>query len=266
MLNVRKYAYEVTPPVEKELFSFACRVAEEAAQRTLDWFQKSDLITDIKPDGTEVTDADRSAEELLRSEIGKEFPNDTIIGEEAEDSVGNSSRRWIIDPIDGTASFVRGVPLYSSLLAMFDEHGPAIGIIHLPALKTSLIAGRGLGAYTGEQQATVSSVNSIEESCISSSSFDQPWWPEKALMNITSCGAKIRTWGDGYGYFLVGTGRIEAMIDPSLYTYDVAAMLTIIPECGGTISTWSGETKLANSKGWVATNGLIHQEVLSKLT
>ena len=131
--NVRKYAYEVTPPVDKDIFSFGCRVAKEAAQLTLNWFQRPNLATDIKPDGTEVTDADRSAEEFLRSEIEKEFPNDTIIGEEIEDSFGDSSRRWIIDPIDGTASFVRGVPLYSSLLAMFDEHGPAIGLslIHI---------------------------------------------------------------------------------------------------------------------------------------
>ncbi len=255
----------MTPPVDKELFSFACRIAEEAAQLTLQWFQRTDLKTDIKSDGTEVTDADRSAEAFLRSEISAEFPNDTIIGEEAEDSVGDSSRRWIIDPIDGTASFVRGVPLYSSLLAVFDEHGPAIGIIHLPALGESLVAGRGLGAYSGDEKAAVSSVDSIEKSCISSSSFEQPWWPEDSLLGITSCGAKIRTWGDGYGYFLVGTGRIEAMIDPSLYSYDIAAMLTIIPECGGTITTWSGETELANKKGWVATNGLIHQNILSTL-
>ncbi len=256
----------MAPPVDKELFSFACRVAEQAAQSTLQWFQRTDLRTDIKSDGTEVTDADRAAEDFLRSEIADAFPNDTVIGEEAENYVGDSTRRWIIDPIDGTASFVRGVPLYSSLLAMVDEHGPAIGIIHLPALGESLVAGRGLGAYSGEEKATVSSIKSITESCISSSSFEQPWWPEEALLNITSSGAKIRTWGDGYGYFLVGTGRIEAMIDPSLHIYDVAAMLTIIPECGGTISTWSGETELADKKGWVATNGLIHQEVLSTLS
>ena len=255
----------MAPPVDNELFSFACHIADQAAQLTLEWFQRSDLRTDIKSDGTEVTDAARAAENYLRSEIAQAFPNDTIIGEEAENYVGDSSRRWIIDPIDGTASFVRGVPLYSSLLAMFDEHGPAIGTIHLPALDESLVAGRGLGAYSGERKAAVSSIESISESCISSSSFEQPWWPKEALLNITSSGAKIRTWGDGYGYFLVGTGRIEAMIDPSLHIYDVAAMLTIIPECGGSISTWSGETELEDKRGWVGTNGLIHQDVLSKL-
>ena len=255
----------MAPPVDKDLFTFACKAAEDAAQLTLQWFQNSDLTADIKSDGTEVTDADRSAEDLLRSTISKEFPSDTIIGEEAKDSIGSSSRKWIIDPIDGTASFVRGVPLYSSLLAVIDEHGPAIGIIQLPALGESLIAGRGLGAYAGNELAKVSEVHLIEESCISSSSFEQPWWPKEALLNITSSGAKIRTWGDGYGYFLVGTGRIEAMIDPSLYTYDIAAMLTIIPECGGKITTWSGESELEDKKGWVASNGLIHKSILNKL-
>ena len=131
----------MAPPVDNELFSFACHIADQAAQLTLEWFQRSDLRTDIKSDGTEVTDADRAAENYLRSEIAQAFPNDTIIGEVAENYVGDSSRRWSIDPIDGTASFVRGVPLYSSLLAMFDEHGPAIGPIHLPALGESLVAG-----------------------------------------------------------------------------------------------------------------------------
>ena len=255
----------MVPPVDKDFFAFACKTAENAAQLTLRWFQSNDLTADIKSDGTEVTDADRSAEDLLRSAISKEFPSDTIIGEEAEDFIGSSSRKWIIDPIDGTASFVRGVPLYSSLLAVIDEYGPAIGIIHLPALGESLVAGRGLGAYTGSQLARVSEINSIKESCISSSSFEQPWWPKESLLNITSSGAKIRTWGDGYGYFLVGTGRIEAMIDPSLYTYDIAAMLTIIPECGGKITTWSGEAELEDKQGWVASNGLIHENILKKL-
>ena len=189
-----------------------------------------------------------------------------MVGEEDSTTKGTSSRRWIIDPIDGTASFVRGVPLYSSLLAMFDEYGPAIGLIHLPALGQSLLAGRGLGATNNGKQAQISTIGSIPDSCISSSSFDQPWWPDKPLHSILNSGAKTRTWGDGYGYFLVGTGRIEAMIDPSLYTYDIAPMLTVIPECGGTITTWDGGEILEDKQGWVATNGRIHKELLAMLS
>ena len=92
-----------------------------------------------------------------------------------------------------------------------------------------------------------------------------PWWPEKPLTAILSSGAKTRTWGDGYGYFLVATGQIEAMIDPSLYIYDIAPMLTVIPECGGSITTWTGQSTLLDSEGWVATNGHIHDDLLSLL-
>ena len=138
---------------------------------------------------------------------------------------------------------------------MFDEHGPAIGTIHLPALDESLVAGRGLGAYSGERKAAVSSIESISESCISSSSFEQPWWPKEALLNITSSGAK---YGRGVmaRVFSCRNGRIEAMIDPSLHIYDVAAMLTIIPECGGSISTWSGETELEDKRVGLEPMGL----------
>ena len=252
-------------PVDNDVFRFAKLIAAEAANLTLDWFQSHDLKVDIKADNTEVTDADKAVEEYLRTAISKEFPNDTIIGEESENFSGKTSRQWIIDPIDGTASFARGVPLFSSLLAMFDESGPAVGVIHLPALNEFIAAGRGIGVSSSQPNNTVSSVEHISNSCISSSSFDVPWWPEKSLLNIAASGAKTRTWGDGYGYFLVATGRIEAMIDPPLYTYDVAPMLTIIPESGGRISSWDGKTELEDKIGWVATNGLIHDDLLTLL-
>ena len=252
-------------PVENDVFQYAKMIAAEAAALTLDWFQSYDLKVDLKPDNTEVTDADKAVEEYLRTAISKEFPDDTIIGEESENFSGKTSRRWIIDPIDGTASFARGVPLFSSLLAMIDESGPAIGIIHLPALDEFIAAGRGVGITSSQPTISVSSVEDISNSCVSSSSFDVPWWPENSLLKIAASGAKTRTWGDGYGYFLVATGRIEAMIDPPLYTYDVAPMLTIIPEAGGRITTWDGKTELEDKVGWVATNGLIHDDLLSLL-
>jgi histidinol phosphatase-like enzyme (inositol monophosphatase family) len=252
-------------PVENDLLDFAKVIAAEAASLTLKWFQSHDLKVDIKSDTTEVTDADKAVEEYLRTAIGKEFPHDTIIGEESENFSGESHRKWIIDPIDGTASFARGVPLYSSLLAMFDDSGPAIGIIHLPALHEFIAAGRGRGVSCSQLDNSVSSISKIADSCISSSSFDIPWWSENSLLKIAASGAKTRTWGDGYGYFLVATGRIEAMIDPSLYTYDIAPMLTIIPECGGVISTWDGNTELEDKVGWVASNGFIHDDLLALL-
>ncbi|KIE51410.1 MAG: histidinol phosphate phosphatase [Acidimicrobiaceae bacterium] len=255
----------MTPEIDTELFEFVNKIASDAASLTLDWFQQKDLKVDLKSDRTEVTDADKAVEEYLRNIIGTHFPNDTVVGEEEEVSSGSSKRKWVIDPIDGTASFVRGVPLYSSLLALFDEHGPAIGTIYLPAIKEYVAAGRGLGVHSSRVDPRVSSINDLEKSCISSSSFDMPWWPDKALLNILSSGAKTRTWGDGYGYFLVATGQIEAMIDPSLYVYDIAPMLTILPECGGKITTWKGESNLLDREGWIATNGHVHERLLALL-
>ena len=252
-------------PVDNDVFQFAKLIAAEAANLTLDWFQSHDLKIDIKADNTEVTDADKAVEEYLRTAMkAKSFLMTRLLAKNQKIFSGKTSRQWIIDPIDGTASFARGVPLFSSLLAMFDESGPAVGIIHLPALNEFIAAGRGIGVSSSQPNTTVSSVEHISSSCISSSSFDVPWWPEKPL-NIAASGAKTRTWGDGYGYFLVATGRIEAMIDPPLYTYDVAPMLTIIPESGGRISSWDGKTELEDKIGWVATNGLIHEDLLTLL-
>jgi histidinol-phosphatase len=253
------------PPVDPELLAFATQVTAEAAALTLDWFRGQDLAVELKSDGSEVTEADHAAEDHIRSAITKRFPNDVIIGEEAGTTGGSGSRRWIIDPIDGTASFVRGVPLYATLLGVFDEHGPAVGVINIPALGESVAAGRGLGATHNGGPVQISRVAKVADACVSSSSFDQPWWPPGALDAVTTSGARTRTWGDGYGYLLVATGRIEAMIDPSLHPYDIAPMLTIIGEAGGRITRWDGGTELIDNAGWIATNGEIHDELLGLL-
>ena len=253
------------PPVDLDLLEFAATTAAEAAAITLDYFQRPGLTVDLKHDGSEVTAADREAEAHIRAAVARELADDAFIGEEAGTTSGTSGQTWIVDPIDGTASFVRGVPLYSSLVAVIDDHGPAIGIVSIPALGETIVAGRGRGATYNGGPLAVSEVTTVAESCLSSSSFDQPWWPAAALEAVTTCGARTRTWGDGYGYLLVATGRIEAMIDPALHTYDIAAMLTVIPEAGGRLTRWDGGTELADEVGWVATNGHIHDELLGLL-
>ena len=120
----------MAPPVDNELFSFACHIADQAAQLTLQWFQRTDLRTDIKSDGTEVTDADRAAEDFLLSEIADAFPNDTVIGEEAENYVGNTNRRWIIDPIDGTANYFRGLDQCCISIALMDKNEALVGVVY----------------------------------------------------------------------------------------------------------------------------------------
>lgn len=250
------------PPVDIDLLTAAAEIGDEVAAFVRDRFHADDMDVELKKDGTEVTDVDRAAEALVRRRVAERFPDDTVIGEEAGTTEGTSSRRWIVDPIDGTASFVRRVPLFSTLIAVFDEHGPAVGIVAIPALDEMVVAGRGRGATHNGRSCGVSGITQMDEACLSTSAFDGSWWPADALANISVSGAKTRTWGDGYGYFLVATGRIEAMMDPALNTWDIAPMLVVIPEAGGTLTTWTGETELAQGAGWLASNGHLHEELL----
>ena len=254
-----------TPPVDAELLEAAADIAREAVAFVKAGFER-DFEVEIKGDGSEVTEIDKGAEALVRQLVAERFPDDTVIGEEAGTTEGNSGRRWIVDPIDGTASFVRRVPLFSTLLAVYDQHGPAVGIVAIPALDEFVVAGRGRGCLHNGQPTRVSGITTVAEGCISASAFDGSWWPTESLLAISDSGAKTRTWGDGYGYFLVATGRVEAMVEPSLNTWDIAPMLVVIPEAGGRITTWTGSTELAQGAGWVATNGHLHDEILGLVT
>jgi histidinol-phosphatase len=252
-----------TPPVAQQLLDAAREIAVEAAAYVRDRFATGDLTVELKRDGSEVTEVDRGAEQLIRKRVAQRFPDDTVIGEEAGITEGSSARRWIVDPIDGTTSFVRGVPLFSTLIAVFDEHGPAVGIVAIPALDELVVAGRGRGCTLNGSPCHVSSVSNLSDACVSTSAFDGSWWPAGALTRISMSGAKTRTWGDGYGYVLVATGRIEAMMDPALNTWDIAPMLVVIPEAGGEITTWTGDDGLAQGAGWLATNGHLHDELFN---
>lgn len=251
------------PPVDETLLATAVEIAAEAAAFVREGFATDNMDIELKLDGSEVTSIDRGAEELVRRRVLERFPDDTVIGEEAGVSEGTSARRWIVDPIDGTASFVRRVPLFSTLLAVFDEHGPAVGIVALPALDEVVVAGRGRGCTHNGSPCHVSDINNIQDACLSSSAFDGEWWPTDALLGVANSGAKTRTWGDGYGYFLVATGRIEAMIEPSLNTWDIAPMLVVVPEAGGRITTWGGSSELDQGAGWIASNGQLHDALLA---
>lgn len=258
------------PPVDAGLLDDAIDIAAQAAAHTLARFGRADLRIDHKRDGSEVTDADRGAEEIVRREVLARHPDDTVIGEEFGTTEGTSNRRWIVDPIDGTTSFVHGVPLYSSLLAVFDAHGPAIGIISIPALDRICVAGRGRGCTVDGRAARVGARASLDGALVSTSSFDLGWWPTEALVAIAGCGAKTRTWGDGYGYLMLASGAIDVMIDPPLNPWDIAAMLTIVPEAGGVLTTWTGDLDFADAltgapSGWIATNAALHPQVLDLL-
>jgi len=244
---------------------FAINVAQLAGNSTLKWFQNRDLDVDDKADGSPVTAADRHAEQVAREEISRRFPEDGIVGEEYDDVEGSSGRRWVIDPIDGTKAFTHGVPLYSTLVALIDDEGPAVGVIYLPALNETIAAGRGLGATFNGEPCRVSDESDLGRSFVMTSGFD--YWKADPLRAVLASRAHLRTWGDGYGYALVASGRAEAMIDPQANPWDVAAMGVIITEAGGRFSNVDGrEGATAWTQGsGIATNGAIHERVLGWL-
>lgn len=250
------------PPVEPRLVETAVEIARAAGARTLDWYRTPTLTVDHKADGSPVTAADLAAETLIRERLADAFPDDAVIGEEHQDTDGTSGRTWVIDPIDGTKAFTKGVPLYSNLLALVDEHGPAVGVINLPALGETIWAGRGLGAFHNGDPCRVSGHDDLDGAYAMTSGFG--YWPADALRSVLDSPVVFRTWGDAYGYALVATGRAEAMIDPLANPWDVAPMAVIIPEAGGRYTTFDGDDApdAWRTGSGVATNGRIHDALL----
>ncbi|MFM7508576.1 MAG: inositol monophosphatase family protein [Actinomycetota bacterium] len=258
------------PPVHSDLLEQAVEWSVAAGELTLGWFNHPELKVQHKHDGSPVTEADRAAEHLLRELISGAHPDDTIRGEEHDDRVGTSGRTWVIDPIDGTRAFSRGVGTYSNLLFMADEHGPAIGVINLPALGETIAAGRGLGCFSDGVRCSVSDTDHLEGAHLSCTSLEG--WSAGRLDRVVEAGVELRTWGDAYGYALVASGRIDAMCDPALAWWDIAPLLVILPEAGGRITSWGGHDAATPSIDHpeyefsaVASNGILHVQLLDLL-
>ena len=250
------------PPIDQATLDLAVNLVRRAGDRTLRWFRAADLEVVRKGDGTPVTAADRDAERFLRDHLAEAFPGDGLLGEEEAPTASSTGRRWIIDPIDGTKAFTCGVPLYSNLLALEDEHGIAIGVVNLPALGETVWAGRGLGCWSERGRAAVSSQTTLEGAYVMSTSFGH--WPAGSVAALESAGAILRTWGDGYGYALVATGRVAAMVDPVVEPYDIGPMPVILREAGGRFTDLAGEETIETGSG-VASNGLVHDQLLAIL-
>jgi histidinol phosphatase-like enzyme (inositol monophosphatase family) len=250
------------PPADQATLDRAVAIARAAGDLTLEWFRDPGLNVERKGDGTPVTAADRAAERHVREQLAADFPDDGILGEEEAPVPGRSGRRWVLDPIDGTKAFTCGVPLYSTLLALEDEHGIAVGVIHLPALGETVWAGRGLGCWSDRGPAAVSDQPSLDGAYVMSSSFSH--WPPGRVAALEAAGAILRTWGDGYGYALVATGRAVAMVDPVVEPYDVGPMPVVLSEAGGRFSDLRGATSIEGRSG-LGTNGRVHEELLALL-
>ncbi len=250
------------PSIDQATLDTAVALVREAGERTLRWFRAADLDVERKGDGTPVTAADKDAERFLREQLDVAFPGDGVLGEEEPPTAGTTGRRWIIDPIDGTKAFTCGVPLYSNLLALEDEHGIAVGVVNLPALGETVWAGRGLGCWSERGAATVSTTDRLRGAYVMSSSFSH--WAPGRVGALEAAGAVLRTWGDGYGYALVATGRVAAMVDPAVAPYDVGPMPVLLAEAGGRFTDLRGDVTIESGSG-LASNGLVHDELLELL-
>jgi histidinol phosphatase-like enzyme (inositol monophosphatase family) len=260
--RVRETRAVEAPAIDQGTLDRAVTLLREAGARTLRWFRASDLEVERKGDGTPVTAADRDAERFLRERLAESFPGDGVLGEEEAPTASTTGRRWILDPIDGTKAFTCGVPLYSNLLALEDEHGIAVGVINLPALGETVWAGRGLGCWSERGPERVGDHRSLDGAYVMSSSLSH--WPPGSVARLEAAGAVLRTWGDGYGYALVATGRAAAMVDPIVEPYDIGPMPVIFAEAGGRFSDLAGAVRVDGGSG-VASSGPLHDELLAAL-
>ncbi|WCO67120.1 hypothetical protein PO878_00075 [Iamia majanohamensis] len=251
------------PPADPDLVTEAVALTRMAGEATLRWFRDASLTVDSKGDGTPVTQADREAERLIRRELEARHPDDGVLGEEEPETPGTSGRRWILDPIDGTKAFTHGVPLYSNLLAVEDAHGIAVGVINIPALGETVWAGRGRGCWCNDEPARVSEGSDLATAYVSTSGLGP--WSDEAILAVQGSGASIRTWGDGYGYVLVATGRVDAMVDPRAELYDLAPMPVVLAEAGGRFSSLDGDEGDPGAGSGLASNGHLHDALLSTL-
>lgn len=250
----------------QNLLNFLVETAYLAGRSTLSNYQTG-VHAEYKVDHTPVTIADKRAEELIRKRIEDQFPGHQILGEEfGASTASNASHRWIIDPIDGTKSFLRGIPLYAVLIGLEIEHTPVAGAAYFPALDEMLAAANGLGCWWNGRRAHVSEVARLNEAWVTCTDSDGFSIPEKArAWQRVKDSAYVRGgWGDAYGYLLVATGRVEVMADPVMAVWDCGPFPAILSEAGGYFGDWSGNITLYGKEG-LATNGALKAEVLELL-
>lgn len=251
------------PTELRELLNFANQIAVHAGKITLRHFQR-DLVIDHKADESPVTVADREAEAYLREAIRGRYPGHAVLGEEAGLSgPPGATYRWVLDPIDGTRSFIRGVPLYGVMVGVLREGEPVAGVVHVPALGETVAAARGLGCTWNKRPCRVSTISMLRESLVVGTVAHgyEAYGKGEAFQRILAATGLFRTWGDCYGYVLVATGRAEAALDPVMNVWDAAALLPILTEAGGTYTDWQGTPTIEHGEG-IGTNGVVLNELL----
>jgi histidinol-phosphatase len=244
-----------------DLMDFAARTAQAAGRITLEHFGGAEVR--FKGDGSEVTAADLAAEEHVRRAISEAFPDDGIMGEEGDEVPSKSGRRWIVDPIDGTRSFASGVPLYSVLLTLEVDGAPVLGCLHIPPTGDTVVAATGAGAWHNGRRARVSECDELAAARLVTSGLE--YWRDSStdahragFERLVKATRFARTWGDGFGYFMVATGRAELFVDPVCGKYwDYAPMTVILPEAGARLTRFDGGP-ITDQGDALASNGRLH--------
>jgi histidinol-phosphatase len=250
--------------------ALAHELADAADAITLARFGAVDLVVESKPDLTPVSDADRAVEQAIRVTLGTRRPEDAVLGEE-DGQTGTGPRRWVIDPIDGTKNFVRGVPVWASLIALQQDGVVTVGVVSAPALGRRWWAARGLGAHTGGSLAAarrlqVSAVGAVADASMAYSSLTG-WEQQRRLTGLLQLSREVwrtRAYGDFWSHVLVAEGAVDASFEPEVSLWDLAPLQVIVEEAGGRFSDLSGAPR-ADGGSVVCSNGLLHDEVLAAL-
>lgn len=248
--------------------NFAIQLADFADQITLAKFHAQDLKIETKPDSTPVTEADRAVEEMLREKISADYPLDGIIGEEFGNLNPNVSRVWVLDPIDGTKNYLRGVPVWATLIALVIDDEPIVGVVSAPALGRRWWAQRGSGAFTKDVDGTIRKIQVSKVSKISDASFsysDEIGWAKhgtgNAFANLNNEVWRSRAYGDFWSHIMVAEGSVDIAAEPQLNKWDMAANNAIVLEAGGKVTSFTGGSAFAEENA-ISTNGLLHEEVI----
>jgi histidinol-phosphatase len=242
--------------------ALALALADLADGITLPRFRALDLAVETKADLTPVTDADRAAEKALRAVLAERRPEDGVLGEEGDETVGSSGRRWILDPVDGTKNYSRGIPVWATLIALEADGEIVTGVVSAPALHRRWWASRGGGAFAGRQRLRVSAVERIEDAVVSFTSRELAVGTGAAELVRRAWHA--RTFSDFWSHTLVAEGSVDVAFEPVMNVWDVAPIQVIVEEAGGRVTDERGGPHVHGGPA-VTTNGVLHDEVLAAL-
>lgn len=250
----------------------ALTLADGADKITMSRFHALDLLVETKPDSTPVTEADKAVEQFIRDELTVRLPNDGVIGEEHDDTGLDAKRQWIVDPIDGTKNYLRGVPVWATLIALVEDGVPIVGVVSAPALGRRWWSSKGDGAFTRDVDGDVRSISVSNVKELSDASFsysDDIGWNKhgtgNGLVDLQRATWRSRAYGDFWSHIMVAEGVVDVAAEPDLSVWDMAAFIAIVNEAGGVVTALDGSDAMSH-KSALTTNGHLHTAALAVIS